>query len=146
MLVKSYCGICRSKTSYLIQRRHYSLLVGISPSDKQRVSTRERLAARWHCMTTLLRRYQLDYNVPCSGSLRLILIVTLTQTITKTPTITVRHFFGRVSIIAATWRNRGLHYETGPKFVWLGIRGWLIVASGKRIIPCLGDASLFQGE
>ena len=64
---KEFSGICRSKTSYLIQRRHYSLLVGISPSDKQRVSTRARLAARCHCMTTLLRRYQLDYNAPCSG-------------------------------------------------------------------------------
>ena len=81
MRVKSYCGICRSKTSYLIQRRHYSLLVGISPSDKQRVSTREKLAARWHCMTTLLRRYQLDYNVPCSGSFRCDAEVVLTNTL-----------------------------------------------------------------
>ena len=31
------------------------------------MSTRARLTARCHCTMTLLRRYQLDYNVSCSG-------------------------------------------------------------------------------
>ena len=33
------------------------------------MSTRARLTARCHCTMTLVRRYRLDYNVPCSGRL-----------------------------------------------------------------------------
>ena len=33
------------------------------------MSTLARLTPRCHCMMTLLRQYQLDYNVPCSGRL-----------------------------------------------------------------------------
>ena len=63
MCVGSYCVICRSETSYLIQR----ILVGACPRDKWRVSTRARLSARYHHTMTLVRRYRLDYSILCSS-------------------------------------------------------------------------------
>ena len=75
MRVKSYCGICRSKTSYLIQRRHIACSLTRVTSSVCQLSTRARLTARCHWTTTLLRRYQLDYNVPCSGRLRLHIVI-----------------------------------------------------------------------